>query len=116
MRHEYTSLVLESGGVRGSVYTGALLALDEQGILEKIHNYGGTSAGSAIAALLAANFTACDIEQEFSKISFEELVEYSLSRSFKRALVGFDLGRILRVLRRSKGFFQEICCSPRLII
>ncbi|WP_226163281.1 patatin-like phospholipase family protein [Hymenobacter terricola] len=49
----YRNLVMEGGGIRGIAYGGALLELEQQGILRGLERVGGTSAGAIQAALLA---------------------------------------------------------------
>lgn len=48
------TLLFSGGGVRGAVYGGAVLALEESGLLESATNFAGTSAGSSVATVLAA--------------------------------------------------------------
>jgi NTE family protein len=62
-----TNLVLEGGGVKGIAYVGALEEIDKQGILDKIENVAGTSAGAITACLISLRYTA----EEIKKIVFE---------------------------------------------
>ena len=48
----FDSIVFEGGGVKGAVYAGALVALDEHKVLSNVKKFAGTSAGSTVAALL----------------------------------------------------------------
>ena len=57
----FDSVVFEGGGVKGAVYAGALVALEEHGVLAGVQKYAGTSAGSTVAALLAAGYSSCEI-------------------------------------------------------
>jgi len=60
-RPPYRNLVMEGGGIRGIAYGGALLELEQQGILKGIVRVGGTSAGAIQAALLAVGYSAQEI-------------------------------------------------------
>jgi len=48
-------LCLSGGGARGAYQIGALMALKEAGIYDKIEMISGTSIGAANAALIACN-------------------------------------------------------------
>lgn len=63
-----------SSCVPGAVYLGALLALEEAGILQNVKNIAGTSAGSLTAALLSVGFTSCELRDELHAVSFDQLV------------------------------------------
>ena len=60
-RPHYRNLVMEGGGIRGIAYGGALLELEQQGVLRGIERVGGTSAGAIQAALLAVGYSAAEI-------------------------------------------------------
>ncbi len=53
MRYPFRNLVFKGGGVLGVAYAGSVEVLEEEGILSRIEQVAGTSAG-AIAALLVA--------------------------------------------------------------
>ena len=57
----YRNLVMEGGGIRGIAYGGALLELEQQGILASVERVGGTSAGAIQAALLAVGYSPPEI-------------------------------------------------------
>ena len=54
----YRNLVMEGGGIRGIAYGGALLELEQRGVLAGLTRVGGTSAGAIQAALLAVGYSA----------------------------------------------------------
>ena len=54
----YRNLVMEGGGIRGIAYGGALLELEQRGVLAGLRRVGGTSAGAIQAALLAVGYSA----------------------------------------------------------
>ena len=57
----YRNLVMEGGGIRGIAYGGALLELEQRGLLQGLRRVGGTSAGAIQAALLAVGYAAPEI-------------------------------------------------------
>ena len=57
----YRNLVMEGGGIRGIAYGGALLELEQRGMLAGLRRVGGTSAGAIQAALLAVGYSAQEI-------------------------------------------------------
>ncbi|MDJ1484680.1 patatin-like phospholipase family protein [Cytophagaceae bacterium YF14B1] len=59
----YRNLVMERGGIRGIAYSGAILELEQSGMLDSIIRVGGTSAGAIQAALLAVGYSADEIKQ-----------------------------------------------------
>ncbi|HWM92777.1 MAG TPA: patatin-like phospholipase family protein [Thermoanaerobaculia bacterium] len=89
----YENLVLEGGGVKGIAYPGALQVLESRGILPKIGNVAGTSAGSIAAALVALGYTP------------EELQALMLDLDFKQFEDGSTLGGPERLFRKF-GWFK----------
>src|SRR3954453_6352371 len=63
-------LVFEGGGVKGIAFGGALAALDDAGY--EIKRVAGTSAGAITAALVAAGYTAQELDALLQKIPFED--------------------------------------------
>ena len=66
----YRYLALEGGGTRGIAYAGAVQALDDAGMLQSIHGFAGSSAGSIGSALLAAGFTGPECAQALRQLDF----------------------------------------------
>lgn len=67
----YRNLVLEGGGIKGVAYGGALLELENRGILQQIERVGGTSAGAIQACLLAVGYSADEITKIISETPIE---------------------------------------------
>ncbi|XP_048773630.2 uncharacterized protein LOC125678888 [Ostrea edulis] len=63
----FENLVFEGGGAKGVVYPGALLALEELGILKKIKRIAGTSVGSMTACMLALGYNSQEIRKVMKK-------------------------------------------------
>ncbi|MDG1285975.1 MAG: patatin-like phospholipase family protein [Rickettsiales bacterium] len=55
-------VALEGAGVTGVVYTGALRALHEQGLLGKVKRFSGTSSGSIVALGAALGYRGAELE------------------------------------------------------
>lgn len=87
------NLALEGGGVKGLVYPGALQVLQAEGILPKIENVAGTSAGSIVAALIALGYTP------------EQMQALMLDLDFKQFEDGSPLGGPERFFRKF-GWFK----------
>lgn len=58
---KYENLSFEGGGVKGFAYIGAILKLEELGILKDFKRYSGASVGSIFAVLLCVGFSANEI-------------------------------------------------------
>uniref|UniRef100_A0A6C0H3R0 PNPLA domain-containing protein n=1 Tax=viral metagenome TaxID=1070528 RepID=A0A6C0H3R0_9ZZZZ len=83
MQRDYENLVFEGGGVCGFAYCGAISELENLGILQKFKRFAGTSVGAIFAALLAADFTAREIFEMQTIISFSGLSsKYDVSNVF----------------------------------
>ena len=68
----YKNLVMEGGGVRGLAYAGALEVLEQKGVLEKIENVGGSSAGAIAGLLVALNFSSVEIDSILEPLRIQE--------------------------------------------
>eukprot|EP00930_Biecheleria_cincta_P101350 TRINITY_DN92989_c0_g1_i1.p1 TRINITY_DN92989_c0_g1~~TRINITY_DN92989_c0_g1_i1.p1 ORF type:complete len:582 (-),score=72.59 TRINITY_DN92989_c0_g1_i1:44-1789(-) len=71
----YSYLMFEGGGVRGIAYGGAVRALEDAGIFKYIEGYSGASAGSQVAALLAAGYSASELTEALIETDFETLAD-----------------------------------------
>lgn len=70
-REKRVDLVFEGGGVKGIGLVGALSVLEERGY--EPQRLAGTSAGGALATLLAAGYTAAELREVFLGLDFENL-------------------------------------------
>ena len=57
------TLVLSSGGLRGTAHVGAVRVLDRAGVLRRVRRYVGTSAGAFVCMLLALDYTPGEVER-----------------------------------------------------
>jgi NTE family protein len=65
------NLVCEGGGVLGIAYAGAILAMEEHGILDQIQQVAGTSAGAMTAMLLSLRYNAAEIKELSDAANFK---------------------------------------------
>lgn len=91
-------LVFEGGGVLGINYVGVLKALEEKGYVP--YRCAGTSAGSFIAALVAAGYTSEELYDFITKTDFSTLI--------RKATIGRAsfIGKSISLIR-NKGVFQS---------
>ena len=73
----YRWLVLEGGGVKGIAYGGAIRALEDAQLLDKVEGFSGTSAGSQAAALLAAGYSGAEMDRTLRELDFKKLLDDS---------------------------------------
>lgn len=68
--------VFQGGGVKGTAFVGAVNCLQDNGY--KWQNLAGTSAGSIVAALLAAGYTAKELEEIMINMSYTKLLKKNI--------------------------------------
>ncbi len=66
------NLVFAGAGLRGVAYGGAVQILEQQGVLKKIKNVAGNSAGSITALLLSLKYNYAEIDSLLSTTKFED--------------------------------------------
>ena len=93
-KSQFKNLIFEGGGVKGIAYAGALMALEELGILANIRRVGGTSAGAITATLLAAGGDGKYVEQAVGGTKFRKFMDdsFGIVRDTKRLLSAFGWG------------------------
>lgn len=64
------NLVLEGAGIRGIAYCGALMELQDMGVLQQIERVGGTSSGAITACLLSVGYTPSEIADIIGNTNF----------------------------------------------
>jgi NTE family protein len=67
---QFADLVFEGGGVKGIGLAGAYAALEQRGYRPK--SVAGTSAGAITAALVAAGYTAAELDEILLKVPFAD--------------------------------------------
>lgn len=73
--HPFECLVFKGGGAKGAIYPGAIKALEDAGIMPYVKRFGGASAGSVVAALLAAGLSAKQLFRELANIDLFALIK-----------------------------------------
>lgn len=120
-------LCLSGGGIRVVSYIGALEVLEDKGLLNKIREICGVSAGGMIGFSLSLGYTLKEIAQvctqfDFSQIrhlELEEMVEFTDKYGFD---TGEKLRAFLRSLLKQKGHrpestFEDLKgCKPQVRI
>jgi len=90
-------LALSGGAVRGAAHVGALMALENAGIVP--HCIAGTSIGALVGALSAAGHRADDLALAFAEIGWPSL----LGPNLRTALSLFDAGPMEHLLAERFG-------------
>jgi NTE family protein len=117
----WIDIVFSGGGVKGFAFAGALKVLEETGY--KFKRTAGTSAGSIVAALVAAGYTAQELKKIMSQMDTNKLLEPStrirfpfykwLRVYFKMGLFsGAYLEQWLAELLKAKGI-EEFADLPK---
>jgi len=70
---DVTRLAFEGGGVLGVSYVPIVRQLDAWGVLGRVNEWSGTSAGAILAALGALGATAAEIDAELAAAPWEKL-------------------------------------------
>src|SRR5829696_6799499 len=68
-REKYVDLVFEGGGVKGIALVGAFSVLEERGY--EPQNMAGASAGAIVAVLLAAGYTAAELQKIIGELDYD---------------------------------------------
>lgn len=95
-------LVLSGGGAKGAAYPGAILALEDRGVMSGIKSISGSSAGAISAALLAAGVSGGAFRDLSNSMDFLDLIRQRIGPRLFRAIrhVNEDL---LRAVFQSMG-------------
>ena len=99
----YECLAFKGGGAKGSIYPGAIRALEEVGVMPHIKRFAGASAGALIAALLAAGLSADQLFIELATTDLQPLVLDSSSSIHKAKGVVHRFG-----MHPGNGLYQHI--------
>ena len=73
----YNCVIFEGGGVRGIAYIGAVQRLDELNVLKHVTKFGGSSAGSQVAAMLAAGYNSEELKDILLNAPLDEFKDGS---------------------------------------
>src|SRR5690625_5073655 len=104
--------VFSGGGVKSYAFIGALKKIEENNL--SFERLAGTSAGAILAALIAANYTAEEIEHILSSLDLKKLLDAPKITQyipFSKWLflyfrMGLNKGEIGRASCRDRGYMQ----------
>jgi NTE family protein len=100
----YKNLVFEGAGIRGLAYCGALMEMDDRGLLDSVERVAGTSSGAITATLLAVGYSPQEVFDIISSTNFAKFNDGG----------GFFVGGLIRLNRRmgyykGKSFTKWMC-------
>ncbi|GFM55222.1 hypothetical protein PSCICF_14000 [Pseudomonas cichorii] len=96
-RSEPIFLALQGGGAKGVVHVGGLIAIDDLGL--DVKGVAGTSAGSMVAALIAAGYKGQDLIDPISRTHIFQTVAPKYGFSKATDLFSPNGWRMLRAIR-----------------
>ena len=70
--YNYKNLALEGGGMKGIAYAGACKVLEEKGVLLKIENVAGSSAGAIAGLMICVGYKAAEMDSVLMSLPFEK--------------------------------------------
>lgn len=70
-------LVFSGGGIKGLAYVGAIKALEEKNLFNKVKRFAGASAGAITAALLAIGMSADELDKQMCSVDFATFLQKS---------------------------------------
>jgi predicted acylesterase/phospholipase RssA len=71
------NLVFEGGGVKGTVYAGALKQMAHHDLYKDVKRVAGSSAGGIVSTLLAMGFRPEQIEEQMNDLDFKAMMDSS---------------------------------------
>lgn len=75
---KYKSLAIKGAGIGIGCYIGAVLPLEQRGILAGLEKVAGTSAGAIIATLISLKYTAKEMFDIYEQIDFSKFEDGNL--------------------------------------
>jgi NTE family protein len=109
------TLVLSGGSVKAIATMGAILELEENGKLQHIKRYAGTSAGSIICALLNIEYTPQEIIDTFfnekSKMIYDAFYKIPFNLYYYGLFSGNGITKLIKTLFKNRGFDENITFS-----
>lgn len=73
--YKIKNVVFQGGGSKCIIFTGAIHALDEVGVLPYLQRFAGTSAGCIPALFLALGLDATQVREESNRLNLEEFFD-----------------------------------------
>src|SRR5215213_6456361 len=104
-QQQFADLVFEGGGVKGIGLAGAFAALQERGVVPQ--RVAGTSAGAINAALVAAGYSAAELDRILLQVPFASFMDEG--REDRIPLVGHGISALAQLgIYEGKAFERWI--------
>jgi NTE family protein len=103
----YRNLVFKGGGVRGIAYMGALEALEQEGILQKIERVAGSSAGAIAATLTSFRLPVVETVKLFDSLDLARVPQTSLNKRDVSKLPHLNNADNIRRLVEKYGWYSS---------
>lgn len=79
-KYPFKNLALQGGGIKTYAYHGALMALEEHGILDQIERVAGTSAGAMLAAVVSFRLGMAETMAIYAGLDFSRAPGTAVTR------------------------------------
>ncbi len=103
----YRNLVFKGGGVRGIAYMGALEALEQESVLQKIERVAGSSAGAIAATLSCFRLPVEDTVELFNSLDLSRVPQTNVSGKEKYKLPQLNSTENIRRLIENYGWYSS---------
>ena len=103
----YRNLVFKGGGVRGIAYMGALEALEQEGILQKIERVAGSSAGAIAATLACFRLPVNETVKLFNSLDLARVPQTSTNGKERNRLPHLSNTENIRRLVEKYGWYSS---------
>jgi NTE family protein len=80
-KYPFKNLAFQGGGVKTYAYHGALMALEEQGILDQIERVAGTSAGAMLAAVVSFRLGMAETMAIYATLDFSQMPDTAVTHN-----------------------------------
>ena len=109
----YTNLVFEGGGIRGTVYIGAIQVLEDRGIMKNITRLAGSSAGALLAACVYMGYTSQELRQQIGinwpNLGLPRIIDIGIRIAKNKGIIPVeDLREFVRKLIEFKNLKPDI--------
>lgn len=71
-KNQYKNLAFKGGGVKGVAYSGAILVMEQNDLIQHVEKVAGTSAGAITASLISMRYKAEKIREKLFEMDFEK--------------------------------------------
>jgi len=114
---KYKGLVIEGGGAKGIIFSGALQGMEKHELLDDIIHYVGTSVGSITALMLSLGYSPKEITEKMIDLKSENILKkdlfFYMSEVFEgngvlRTLKSLFFGLTIGIIRVPINFFHLI--------